>query len=118
MKKPFRIDFNLILVAGLIVPAALMISSIRAREEVIEASAWWRPSGEPRLISAAPLPEAQAGTICEWTPASAAAPGSTILRQTRSSQTEQGTTTIANRPPIRVIRDEYPNYSAVAVDTN
>ena len=82
-----------------------------------------RPTGEPQLVSVEPLP-AMEGQICEWAPASA---GTTLL----ASLQQEGTTRTApasgstagtqtsrevERAPVRVIRDTFPTYSAVAVD--
>jgi hypothetical protein len=79
-------------------------------------------AGGPRLVSIQPLPEMDAfGEMCQWTPASAseqetlfaalsqqAAPGAPIA-------SDMPRTTI-ERPPLRVIKDPYPTYSAVALD--
>ena len=79
-----------------------------------------------RLVSVTPMP-AMDGKMCQWVPASASAPLASVLRQERLSaststsspaQTDARTPINADRSPLRVIRDTYPTYSAVAVDTN
>ncbi|OFW36410.1 MAG: hypothetical protein A3J28_07110 [Acidobacteria bacterium RIFCSPLOWO2_12_FULL_60_22] len=82
-----------------------------------------RPTGEPQLVSVEPLPALE-GQICEWAPASA---GTTLLgslqqegasRPPPASGSTAGTQTSreVERAPVRVIRDTFPTYSAVAVD--
>ena len=76
-----------------------------------------RPSGGPQLVSIQPWmeEEGQEGMMCEWMPASASAALS--LAQEPSSAGAAGRRTDdLDRPPVRVIRDTYPTYSAVAVD--
>ncbi len=82
------------------------------------------PAGHPQLVSIDPLP-AMEGEICEWLPASASGQSLAALVQGQSSGGAPAKPSdIANRPedvdrePVRVIRDTYPTYSAVAVDTN
>ncbi len=74
-----------------------------------------RPTGFPQLISVEPLP-AMDGEMCEWMPAGAS---SSILAAYRLPQrTAQGSDAddVSQRDPLRVIRDPYAGYSAVAVD--
>lgn len=80
------------------------------------------PTGEPQLVSIESLPGREGG-MCEWVPASAPAAQEMALRQERpsgsnavSSPPDVGTSAEASRAPLRVIRDTYPTYSAVAVD--
>lgn len=83
-------------------------------------------AGSARLVSITPLP-AMDGEMCQWMPASASTTLVAALRQERSSasastassaETDARTASDADRAPLRVIRDTYPTYSAVAVDTN
>ena len=77
----------------------------------------------PKLIAIHPLPEMEmSGEMCQWMPASANAAGAmfALLQQPAASE---GTAASASdpretleRPPVRVIKDPYPTYSAVAVD--
>ena len=58
--------------------------------------------------------------LCEWMPASASASFSMSLPQESApaSAAAGSRPEDLDRPPVRVIRDTYPTYSAVAVDTN
>ncbi len=76
-----------------------------------------RSTGYPQLVSYDPLP-AMGGEMCQWAPASSS---TTMVAAVRQEQTAAGTAAPAgdaDRAPLRVIRDSYPTYSAVAVDTN
>ena len=81
-----------------------------------------RPTGYPQLVSVEPLPVAD-GQMCEWVPASAGTTLAVALRQQRlsesaSANTQAGASSIdVDREPVRVVRDTYPTYSAIAVDT-
>ena len=79
------------------------------------------PTGYPQLVSIQPLPAIEGG-MCEWVPASATQLAS--LRQEQlaaraalQAGDEPRTAVDADRAPVRVIRDTYPTYSAIAVDT-
>ncbi len=83
-----------------------------------------RPTGSPQLISVEPLPEAD-GQICEWAPASTSATlaSSFAAESVAPAATARsadipplGTTVDADRAPLRVIKDPYPSYSAIAVE--
>ncbi len=83
-------------------------------------------NGSARLVSVTPL-QAMDGEMCQWMPASASATLVAALQQERmpasastatSAETDARTASDADRAPVRVIRDTYPTYSAVAVDTN
>lgn len=80
-----------------------------------------KPTGYAQLVSIQPLPGME-NPMCEWTPASTQTRLVAALRQqqgvARSAQSsvETPTTTLIGRAPIREIRDEYPSYSAIAVD--
>lgn len=82
-----------------------------------------KPTGQPQLISIEPLP-ASDGQMCEWVPASASM-AETLQREQSAARTASGASADAARPvvdadrsPVRVVRDTYPTYSAVAVDLN
>jgi DNA-binding beta-propeller fold protein YncE len=86
-----------------------------------EPGAGGRPriAGVPQLISVESLPET-GGTICEWMPASASTSLMAALQE-RPAVAAQGAANVnpeeaAKRPPVRVIKDPYAVYSAVAVD--
>ncbi len=81
-----------------------------------------RPTGSPQLISVEPLP-AMDGVMCEWVPASTGTTLLAAMRQERLSAGSGARTVAQNsgeetapRAPLRVIRDPYSSYSAVAVD--
>jgi 6-phosphogluconolactonase (cycloisomerase 2 family) len=92
--------------------AAWMVFSAKAFESNFTAR---RATGEPQLMSVQPLSTAY-GEMCEWVPVS-------FTTQGRPAPVSRPASTLANttdadRNPIRVIRDNYPTYSAIAVDTN
>jgi DNA-binding beta-propeller fold protein YncE len=78
-------------------------------------------SGGPRLVSVQPLPPMDVdGPMCQWQPAAANAELMAALTQAPGTP---GTASdprnlIRDRPPLRVIKDPYPTYSAVAMDFN
>jgi len=83
-----------------------------------------RPSGAPQLVAYEPLP-AMDTEMCAWSPASA---DTTLIAALQYQQgvapssaaapDEERSVVDADRAPVRVIRDTYPTYSAVAVDLN
>jgi len=81
-------------------------------------------SSGPRLVSIQPLPAAPDGAMCEWMPASANAALYSALAQSSGSSNPTSAASgelrngIVDRPPLRVIKDPYPTYSAVAMDFN
>jgi 6-phosphogluconolactonase (cycloisomerase 2 family) len=78
-------------------------------------------TGGPRLVAIHPLPEIdEMGEMCQWMPASA---GEEMfaLAQTPSASSAAAADNVVrgiafDRPPLRVIKDPYPTYSAVAID--
>lgn len=75
-----------------------------------------RRAGHPQLISVSPL--AGDSEMCEWAPASAlAAPGPQHLLPVATEDTGERRNGGGEWAPVRVLRDTYPTYSAVAVDT-
>lgn len=98
----------------------LPVGNVGQRElSAASDTALHKPAGAPQLISQTELPPIE-GALCEWLPASA----ETSLMAALRSQEGQATSAAErisediNRAPVRVIRDTYPTYSAVAVDTN
>ena len=72
----------------------------------------------PPLVSIQPLPE---GPLCEWEPASGTTPLAALRQQSpmQSARTTSGQGSpdeVSRRKPLRMIRDSYASYSAVAVD--
>lgn len=84
-----------------------------------EAIQMRRGTGYPQLISIEPLPEID-GASCPWGTANvtyspvAALQHSQVVGEASASNAIPAD--IANRKPLRVIRDPYSSYSAVAVD--
>lgn len=79
-----------------------------------------RLTDSPQLISIQPLPAAES-QMCEWAPVRSVA----MLPQERlsargpaaaSAEADLRKSTDSDRAPVRVIRDTYPTYSAIAVD--
>jgi len=85
-----------------------------------------QPAGGPQLIAVEPLPApdgaidgAMEGMECQWMPATAYATLAATLQESRASGTAAAAQSIdLDRAPVRVLRDTYPTYSAVAVDLN
>jgi DNA-binding beta-propeller fold protein YncE len=79
-----------------------------------------KPAEIGQLISVKPLPEMD-GPMCEWVPASANSRLVAALRQQPRAATPAADPAsrdeVARREPLRVIRDSYPSFSGVAVDT-
>lgn len=82
-----------------------------------------RSAGYPQLVSVEPLP-AMESAMCQWVPASARTTllaglqeGSRPKTAAPSASADTRTPTEIDRAPLRAIRDTYPGYSAVAVNT-
>jgi len=82
-----------------------------ARSEAVHL----RPTGYPQLIATQPLPETN-GEMCPVETAFLQEPNAP--QRTASASANRAPTRDADRSPIRVIRDTYPTYSAIGVDTN
>ena len=76
-----------------------------------------QPTGEAQLVAVEPFPAMQDGAMCEWVPASASGSFFASLPQQDSTSTE-GPDAGVNLPPVRIIRDTYATYSAIALDLN
>jgi len=78
-------------------------------------------SGEPQLVSVAPLPQPD-GEMCQWAPAAASATMAEMLLQERMASARapmaaaDTAPTDLDRPPVRSIRDPNPSFSAIAVE--
>ena len=102
---------------------ALAACGIIVQANGLELIAWPRaahlkPTGYPQLIAVQPLlalPETNA-EMCPVLTASLQEPSAPV--RTISTNSDGGRTKDAGRSPVRVIRDTYPTYSAVGVDTN
>lgn len=101
---------------GLVFLAGWLIATQSARLDVRDASqaALRAPTGEAQLIGVERLP-AMDSTMCAWIPASAR--GGSLLAQESPSAGGGGRVEI-EREPVRVIRDTYATWSAIAVDLN
>ncbi|MCZ6489857.1 MAG: hypothetical protein O7A06_04935 [Acidobacteria bacterium] len=81
-----------------------------------------RPTGYAQLVSYHSMPSpspAMNGEMCQWAPASAETTLMASLRTHAASAADAaGSAVVADRAPARIIRDTYPTYSAIAVDTN
>ena len=101
----------------------LLLAGKVSRQELAEASrgALRQPSGSPRLVATQPLPPLYGmtdGEMCEWLPASAAAMLAPWQAPGAANSGDDHNSENLDRPPLRVIRDTYPTYSAIALDTN
>lgn len=81
------------------------------------------PTGGPRLVAVHPLPELDPdGAMCQWMPASVSEQEALFAALMQQSATPPAPTNAdgprmtLERPPVRVIKDPYPTYSAAAVD--
>jgi len=73
-------------------------------------------SGSPQLLAISPLPVTD-GEMCQWMPASANATLMAALQQSAASNVPAHPGKVQmNRPPVRIIRDTYPTYAAIAQD--
>ena len=130
-RRFLRSNGNVIaMLIGLALIAAWIIlpnDGSRAGTSALFRSASLRHGAGPRLVSIQPLPAIE-GAACEWMPASAPASAATgltaALRQApaadRAAQASPNGARNAvdiERAPLRIIRDTYPTYSAIAVDT-
>ena len=120
MRKKVQLQQNTLWISTVavlgIASLALVAGSGRESRNVLSTSG-------PRLVSVQPLPEMNAdGPMCQWMPASAT---SAMLAAFQQSNRASGSAAdqdlrngIVDRPPLRVIKDPYPTYSAVAMDFN
>ncbi len=73
--------------------------------------------GQPQLVSVQPLPGID-GEMCRWVPARATSSLLASLQEAAivRGAAPTGASEAAKRQPIRIVRDPYAGYSAVAVD--
>lgn len=126
-QRSSRAVTSIALVLGVIVVIATLVlvaGEARRLEQRHASNISLRPSsGSPRQVSVAPLPETN-GEMCEWTPirTAAALPQERLSARSAaaavSSEADVRSANDADRAPLRVIRDTYPTYSAIAVDLN
>jgi DNA-binding beta-propeller fold protein YncE len=73
-------------------------------------------SGSPQLLAVTPLAISE-GEMCEWMPVSASATLTAALQQSSDSAAARPASAVEiDREPVRVVRDTYPTYSAIAQD--
>ena len=81
------------------------------------ANAGRRATGYPQFVSVQPLPALETDAeMCAWVPASSPARLAFALQQDRTAGGAARQSVVLERPPVRVIRDPHPTFSAVAVD--
>jgi len=125
--NPFRrsrsVSFFLALGAALALSVLFVSYGQWSGERDAAAPPLRKPTGYPQLVSVRPLPELEMkGEMCEWVPASSPERLVALLQQERMmaratpAAADERTAVTLERPPLRVIRDPYPTFSAVAVD--
>lgn len=82
-----------------------------------------KPTDYPQLVSVEPLPPMEDGSMCEWVPAGTPTRLVAAIQEERFASAGARTSSVDVRPvvklerrPLRVIRDPYPTYTAVALD--
>ena len=116
---------TLLAIAVVLAAGGLLLAGLGSSEWTPRSPAVLRKAtGSPQLISIEPL-AAMDGEMCQWEPAGTNMTLAVVLRQERlatgsatTSLADAITSVNADREPVRVIRDTYPTYSAIAVDTN
>ena len=115
-----------VLVILAIIAGWVVLAGSAKRPEVAAAAraASLRPNGSAQLIASEPLPSPlEDGEMCEWQPASASGTLEESLFQEERSTVKAApasgaasTIDFSKRQPVRMIRDPYAAYSAVAID--
>ena len=110
--RPYRVGGLITILGVLCVLAGVVLfsgSPSEDRQDLLRGSA-----GPARLLSIAPLPMPISdtdGAMCQWMPASAS---TSLVAALQAGQSSGGD--FPQRKPVRMIRDPYAAYSAVAVD--
>jgi len=110
-------------VAAVVIAAVWMLSSLATGTAELGAASQMarrNPTGAPQLVAMERLPEMD-GAMCQWMLANVETTLMASLQQgAPAGRASSGTAAEipGDRPPARVIRDTYPNFSAVAVDFN
>src|ERR1035437_4929513 len=118
-----RISLAAGVVAMVLAPVWLLFAQSARQTDVKRAArhALLRPTGDPQLISAEPMPMAE-GDTCVWEPASARSTLTAELMQEREAASSASAVPMDKRPieadrtPTRVIHDPNPSFSSLAVD--
>jgi hypothetical protein len=90
----------------------LSVQTENSQVQVASTAALRAPNGEPQLIAVEPL-RVMDPAMCQWLPASASSTASFAQEPAASATAAE-----IEREPLRVIRDTYATYSAIAVDLN
>ena len=106
-----------------VVATWVLVSGMSNHAEIAAAtrSQLLKPTGSAQLVSVEPLPEMN-GQMCELTPASASSTLAAALSQEQMATARSAPSADAraasdiDRAPLRVIRDPYPSFSAIAVE--
>ncbi len=106
--------YSKVVTVSFLAAAALWTIAFRHEDVVLRQSSL-RPTGQPQFVSSMPLPEVD-GMICEYVPANAVMEFQPAGQTASSPQSPSSE--IADRAPVRTIRDTYPTYSAIALDHN
>ena len=76
---------------------------------------WRNPTGYAQLVASEPLPTME-GEMCQWVPASASTTLVASLRQMSADREPARGSVDLDRSPVRVLKDAYPTFSAIAVE--
>jgi DNA-binding beta-propeller fold protein YncE len=119
-----KIAGRLAIIIGLIaLAAAAVLGSGRNLGRDALAAVGLKATGQPQLVSVQPLPEPAEGDICALPPANsqdklvAALQEKPVVRAASAAAADTKGGGAVDRPPLRVIRDPYPSFSAVVVDS-
>jgi len=124
MRRDRRSTGRSFLIAVLLAVSAGILLTEQAKQGDMAAggaAAQRKPTGQPQLVSVEQMPGmtlGMDGAMCEWVPASAS--GNLLASFAQESGAAGDTTRdgFTDRAPVRLIRDNYPTYSAITVDTN
>ena len=131
MFRRFRLPSGMsavVAVSLLVVAAAgllLMGKSMQGHPAAYARLGALKPTGYPQLVSIEPLQAMNTdGEMCQWVPASSQTSLVSELQHGRdaargvSATAADGRPAMSlDRPPLRTIRDQFPTYSTVALDT-
>jgi DNA-binding beta-propeller fold protein YncE len=100
--------------------AGLLLSGDAARVnwKTAAGAASRQPTGQAQLVSVDPFPAMQDGEMCAWIPASASGTLAASFAPQGAAASNEGSDAGIDLAPVRVIRDTYPTYSAIALDLN
>ena len=111
---------NFLIAALFAVAAGLLLAKQVQQSDLAagSAAAQRKPTGQPQLVSIEQMPGMD-GAMCEWVPASASeALLSAFPQESGGAASDTTRDGFTNRAPVRLIRDNYPTYSAITVDVS